>query len=187
NFEMKRALVRSEDNYTSTNLLGKFENESRFGAHWSPFQFRIIHYYVHIISTKQEIGQSLLQGILLFRIRLLFSPSRSEEFRVLHDIISEFIEMLDNIWQPVVTGNEIGHETANRITHRIISELPQLLQRPSIQIVDLFPCLVKRRSHGVSALIILLLHTGWKRIEFLLTHRITINDRDYCDAQLGHS
>src|SRR6266581_557010 len=95
--------------------------------------------------------------------------------------------MLDNIWQAVVTGHEICHETPDSVMHRIISELFQLLKRPSIQIVDLFPCLIKRRSDCVSALIILLLHAGWKRIEFLLTHRLTINDRDYCDAQLSHS
>src|SRR3989442_11240068 len=71
--------------------------------------------------------------------------------------------------------------------HRIISELFQLLERPSIQIVDLFPCLVKRSSDSVSALIVLLLHASWKRIEFFLTHCLTINDRDYCDSQLSHS
>src|SRR5436853_3352147 len=95
--------------------------------------------------------------------------------------------MLNNIRQTLVAGNEIGHESADRVTHRIISELFQLLERPSIQIVDLLPCLVESRSDSVSALIVLLLHASWKRIEFFLTYRLTFNDGDYCDAQLSHS
>src|SRR5207245_3141460 len=132
------------------------------------------------------ISQTLLQWTLLLSVWLLFRPSWSEEFRILHDIISKLVEMLNDSWQTFVTGDEIGHETADSVAHRIIPELLQLLQRSGIKIVDLFPRFVKRRSDGVSTLIVFLLHARWKRIEFFLTYRLTINDGDYCDTQLGH-
>src|SRR2546429_4960534 len=94
--------------------------------------------------------------------------------------------MVKNRWHPFVPEEDIVHDTADSVAHRIIPELLQLLQRSGIKIVDLFPRFVKRRSDGVSTLIVFLLHARWKRIEFFLTYRLTINDGDYCDTHLGH-
>src|SRR5260370_17911132 len=127
---------------------------------------------VHLISTKQELRQTLLQGTLLLRVRCVrffVSASRSEQFSILHDVVPELVEMLDNIWHAFVAGAETGHETADCVAHRAVSEFFQLLQGPTVQIIDFFPCLVKSNSDGVSTLIVLFLGACGMLVTFFPT------------------